>query len=144
MLQNHRGPSGWTLLLAGLVLLLTGIVIVVARLHSPTPGVVIVAAGGIIVGFPLMIGGILALVSRPVWIEGTVVDARWTIAGARRVGVVVLDIAEPDVLSVHLDHAVFTQLAIGDCVRVQHNSLNRTQVYQVEVIGHANTGTKRH
>lgn len=134
MLENRRGPSGRTLLLAGLVLILMGIVIAIFRAHDPTLGVVLVAGAAVIVGFPLTISGILALASHPVWIEGTVVDARWTITGVRRIGVLVLDIAEPDLLTIHLDHDIYTQVNIGDRVRAEHNSLNRTQVYRIEVL----------
>src|SRR5690349_15029254 len=89
--QNRTGPSGRVLLLSGLICLAIGIIIVVVRLHTPTAGIVIVAAVGVIAGFTLTTSGILALVSHPIWTEGTVVDARWTIAGVRRVGVVMLD-----------------------------------------------------
>lgn len=136
-LHNRAGPSGRTLLLAGLICLFAGAVIVVARLHNPTPGVVIVAGAGVIAGFTLTSAGILALISRPVWIEGTVVDARWTISGVRRIGTAVLDIGEADLLTVHLDHAVYRTLNVGDRVRVEHNSLNRAQVYQVEIVARA-------
>ncbi len=142
-LRNRTGPSGRTLLLGGLFCLAVGIVIFVARLHSPTPAVVIVAAVGVIAGFTLVSTGILAILSRPVWIEGTIVDARWTISGVRRIGTAVLDIGEADLLTVHLDHAVYRALSVGDRVRVEHNSLNRAQVYQVEVISRAQTGAKR-
>ena len=80
-LKNRTGPSGRTLLLSGLICLIVGISIVVARLHTPTPGVVIVAVIGVVAGFILTSTAILALFSRPIWIEGTVVDARWTISG---------------------------------------------------------------
>ena len=141
LLHNRTGPSGRTLLLSGLICLIAGMVIVVARLHNPTPGVVILAVVGIVAGFTLTSAGILALISRPVWIEGTVVDARWTISGVRRTGTAVLDVGEADLLIVHLDYAVYRELTIGDRVRVEHNSLNRAQVYHIEIIAHA--GTKR-
>ena len=140
-LRNRTGPSGRTLLFSGLICLIAGIIIVVARLHNPTPGVVILAVIGVVAGFTLTSAGILALFSRPVWIEGTVVDARWTISGMRRTGTVVLDVGEADLLTIHLDYAVYRALAVGDRVRVEHNSLNRAQVYQIEIIAH--TGTKR-
>lgn len=136
-LQNRTGPSGRMLLLAGLVCLIAGIGIVVARLHNPTPGVVIAAGAGVIAGFTLTSAGILALFSRPIWIEGTVVDTRWTISGVRRIGTAVLDIGEADLLTLHLDIAVYRALTVGDRVRVQHNSLNRAQVYRVEIIAPA-------
>jgi len=136
-LHNRTGPRGRTLLLGGLACLAAGIVIVVARLHDPTPGIVIVAGAAVIAGFTLTSAGLLALFSRPVWIEGTVVDTRWTINGVRRIGTAVLDIGEADQLTVHLDHAVYRALTVGDRVRVQHNSLNRAQVYQVEIIAPA-------
>lgn len=122
------------LLSGGLIALAAGIVIVIARIHTPTPGVVMLAAVCVVAGFVLTISGALALVSRPVWIEGTVVDARWTIGALRRIGVVVLDVGERDQLTINLDFAVFKEIEIGDRLRVEHNSLNRTQVYQVEVI----------
>ncbi len=138
-LRNRTGPSGRTLLLTGLLCLVTGIIIVVVRLHNPTPGVVILAVIGVVAGFTLTSVGILALISRPVWIEGSVVDARWTISGMRRTGTALLDIGEADLLTVHLDYAVYRALTVGDCVRVEHNSLNRAQVYQIEIISHADT-----
>lgn len=138
-LRNRTGPSGRTLLLTGLLCLVTGIIIVVVRLHNPTPGVVILAVIGVVAGFTLTSVGILALISRPVWIEGSVVDARWTISGMRRTGTALLDIGEADLLAVHLDYAVYRALTVGDCVRVEHNSLNRAQVYQIEIISHADT-----
>jgi hypothetical protein len=136
-LRNRTGPSGRTLLLSGLICLLAGIIIVVARLHTPTPGIVILAVIGVVAGFILTSAGILALISRPVWVEGTVVDARWAISGVRRAGTAVLDIGEADLLTVHLDYAVYRALTIGDRVRVEHNSLNRAQVYRVEIISRA-------
>ena len=139
-LHNRTGPSGRTLLLGGLVCLIAGIAIVVARLHDPTPGIVILAGAGVIAGFTLTSAGLLALFSRPVWIEGTVVDTRWSINGMRRIGTAVLDIGEADLLTVHLDHAVYRALTVGDRVRVEHNSLNRTQVYQIEIIAPAASG----
>ncbi|HEY7909898.1 MAG TPA: hypothetical protein VIC60_13535 [Thermomicrobiales bacterium] len=142
-LRNRTGPGGRTLLLAGLICLIAGIIIVVVRLHTPTPGVVILAVIGVVAGFTLTSAGILALMSRPVWIEGTVVDARWTIRGVRRTGTAALDVGEADLLTVHLDYAVYRELTVGDRVRVEHNSLNRTQVYQIEIISHAQTGAKR-
>jgi hypothetical protein len=66
-----------------------------------------------------------------------VVDTRWTISGMRRIGTAVLDIGEVDLLTVHLDHAVYRALIVGDRVRVEHNSLNRAQVYQIEIVAHA-------
>ena len=111
-----------------------------ARLHDPTPGVVILAGAGVIAGFTLTSAGLLALFSRPVWIEGTVVDTRWSINGMRRIGTAVLDIGEADLLTVHLDHAVYRALTVGDRVRVEHNSLNRTQVYQIEIMAPAASG----
>lgn len=141
--RNRAGPSGRALLLAGLTALITGIVIVVARLHDPTPGIVMIAVAAVVAGFTLTTAGILALLSRPVWVEGTVMDARWTISGLRRIGTAVLDIGEADLLTVHLDHAIYRELKIGDRVRVQHNSLNRAQVYQLEVISRAQTGASR-
>lgn len=140
-LRNRTGPSGQMLLLSGLICLIAGIMIVVARLHTPTPGVVILAVIGVVAGFTLTSAGILALLSRPVWIEGRVVDARWTISGMRRAGTAVLDVGEADLLTVHLDYAVYRALTVGDRVRVEHNSLNRAQVYQIEIIAHA--GAKR-
>lgn len=137
--RNRTGPGGRTLLLAGLVALIAGIIIVIARLHDPTPGVVIIAAAAVVAGFTLTTAGILTLFSRPVWIEGTVVDARWTVSGLRRIGTAALDIGEADLLTVHLDHAIYRELHIGDRVRVQHNSLNRAQVYQIEIISRAQT-----
>lgn len=141
-LRNRTGPGGRTLLLSGLICLIAGIVIVVARLHNPTPGVVILAVIGVVAGFTLTSAGILALLSRPVWIEGTVVDARWTISGMRRAGTAVLDVGEADLLTVHLDDAVYRALTVGDRVRVEHNSLNRAQVYQIEIISRAETKAK--
>lgn len=138
-LRNRTGPGGRTLLLAGLICLITGIIIVVVRLHNPTPGIVILAVVGVVAGFILTSAGILALISRPVWIEGTVVDTRWTISGMRRTGTALLDVGEADLLTVHLDYAVYRALTIGDRVRVEHNSLNRVQVYQIEIISHAET-----
>ena len=143
MLHNRTGLSGRALLLAGLICLFTSIAIVVARLHNPTPGIVILAGAGVIAGFTLTSAGILALVSRPIWIEGTVVDTRWTISGVRRIGTAVLDIGEVDLLTVHLDHALYRALRIGDRVRVEHNSLNRAQVYRIEVISHDQAGATR-
>jgi hypothetical protein len=140
MMRNRTGPSGRTLLSGGLIALAAGIAIVIARIHDPTPGVVMAAAVCIVAGFTLTIGGALALVSRPVWIEGTVVEARWTIGGVRRMGVVVLDVGEPDQLAINVDYVIFKEIAIGDRLRVEHNSLNRTQVYQVEIIAHGQTG----
>jgi hypothetical protein len=140
-LRNRTGPSGRTLLLSGLICLIAGIIIVVARLRNPTPGIVILAVIGVVAGFLLTSAGILALISRPVWIEGTVVDTRWTISGMRRTGTAVLDIGEADLLTVHLDYAVYRVLTVGDRVRVEHNSLNRAQVYRIEIIAHA--GAKR-
>lgn len=140
-LRNRTGPSGRTLLLSGIICLIAGIIIVVARLHTPTPAVVILAVIGVVAGFILTSAGILALFSRPVWIEGTVVDARWTISGMRRTGTALLDVGEADLLTIHLDYAVYQSLTIGDRVRVEHNSLNRAQVYQIEIIAHA--GAKR-
>ncbi len=139
-LRNRSGPSGRTLLLSGIMCLIAGIVIVVARLHNPTPGVVILAVIGIVAGFTLTSAGILALISQPVWIEGTVVDARWTISGMRRTGTALLDIGEADLLTIHLDYAIYRVLTVGDRVRVEHNSLNRAQVYQIEIISRAETG----
>jgi hypothetical protein len=136
-LHNRTGPRGRTLLLGGLVCLFVSIAIVVARLHNPTPGIVIVAGAAVIAGFTLTSAGLLAVFSRPVWIEGTVVDTRWTISGMRRIGTAVLDIGEVDLLTVHLDHAVYRALIVGDRVRVEHNSLNRAQVYQIEIVAHA-------
>jgi hypothetical protein len=136
-LHNRTGPRGRTLLLGGLICLFAGIAIVVARLHDPTPGIVIVAGAAVIAGFTLTSAGLLAVFSRPVWIEGTVVDARWTISGMRRIGTAVLDIGEADLLTIHLNHAVYRALTVGDRVRVEHNSLNRAQVYQVEIIARA-------
>lgn len=141
-LRNRTGPRGQTLLLAGLLCLITGIAIVVVRLHNPTPGVVILAVVGGVAGFSLISAGILALISRPVWIEGAVVDARWTISGMRRTGTALLDIGEADLLTIHLDYAVYRALTVGDRVRVEHNSLNRAQVYQIEII--SQTATKAH
>jgi hypothetical protein len=140
-LRNRTGPSGRILLLSGFICLAAGIIIVIARLHNPTPGVVILAVIGVVAGFTLTSAGILALFSRPVWVEGTVVDARWTINGMRRAGTAVLDVGEADLLTVHLDYAVYRSLTVGDHVRVEHNSLNRAQVYQIEIIAHA--GAKR-
>lgn len=140
-LRNRTGPGGRILLLSGLICLSTGIVIIVARLHTPTPGVVMLAVVGVVAGFMLSSAGMLALISRPVWSEGTVVDARWTISGVRRTGTAVLDIGEADLLTVHLEYAVYRALTVGDRVRVEHNSLNRAEVYQVEIIAHA--GAKR-
>jgi hypothetical protein len=136
-LHNRTGPRGRTLLLGGLVCLFVGIAIVVARLHNPTPGIVIVAGAAVIAGFTLTSAGLLAVFSRPVWIEGVVTDTRWTISGMRRIGTAVLDIGEVDLLTVHLDHAVYRALIVGDRVRVEHNSLNRAQVYQIEIVAHA-------
>lgn len=136
-LHNRTGPSGRALLLTGLACLCTSMGIVVARLHNPTPGVVILAGAGVIAGFTLTSAGILALVSRPVWVEGTVLDTRWTISGVRRIGTAVLDLGEADPLTIHLDHAVYRALSVGDRVRVEHNSLNRAQVYRVEIIAPA-------
>jgi hypothetical protein len=136
-LHNRTGPRGRTLLLGGLVCLFVSIAIVVARLHNPTPGIVIVAGAAVIAGFTLTSAGLLAVFSRPVWIEGTVVDTRWTISGMRRIGTAVLDIGEVDLLTVHLDHAVYRALIVGDRVRMEHNSLNRAQVYQIEIVAHA-------
>lgn len=136
-LRNRTGPSGRTLLLSGLICLLAGIIIVVARLHTPTPGIVILAVVGVVAGFILTSAGILALISRPVWVEGTVVDARWAISGVRRTGTAVLDIGEADLLTVHLDYAVYRALVVGDRVRIEHNSLNRAQVYRIEIISRA-------
>jgi hypothetical protein len=133
-LHNRTGPRGRMLLLAGLVCLFASIAIVVARLHNPTPGLVIIVGAGVIAGFTLTSAGLLAVLSRPVWIDGTVVDTRWTISGVRRIGTAVLDIGEADLLTVHLDHAVYRALTVGDRVRVKHNSLNRAQVYQIEII----------
>ncbi len=141
-LRNRTGPSGRMLLLSGLICLIAGIVIVVVRLHNPTPGVVILAVIGVVAGFTLTSAGILALLSRPAWIEGTVVDARWTISGMRRAGTAVLDVGEADLLTVHLDYAVYRALTVGDRVRVEHNSLNRAQVYQIEIISRAATKAK--
>jgi len=138
-LKNRTGPSGRILLLSGMICLTVGIIIFVARLHDPTPAVVIVAVVAVVAGFTLTSAGILALFSHPVWIEGTVVDARWAISGVRRTGTVVLDIGEADLLTIHLDYAVYRALTIGDRVRVQHNSLNRAQVYQIEIISRAET-----
>ncbi|MGI8855617.1 MAG: hypothetical protein ACR2JW_07700 [Thermomicrobiales bacterium] len=133
-LHNRTGPGGRTLLIGGLVSLFASIAVVVARLHNPTPGIVILAGAGVIAGFTLTSAGLLAVLSRPVWIEGTVVDTRWTISGVRRIGTAVLDIGEADLLTVHLDHAVYRALTAGDRVRVEHNSLNRAEVYRVEII----------
>jgi hypothetical protein len=123
------------LLAGGLIALAAGIVIVVARIHDPTPGVVMIAAACIVAGFTLTISGALALVSRPVWIEGTVVDTRWTVGALRRIGVVVLDVGEPDQLAINLDFDLFQKINVGDRLRVEHNSLNRQQVYQVQIVG---------
>jgi hypothetical protein len=141
VLRNRTGPSGRMLLLGGLVALAAGIVIVVARIMNPTPGVVMAAAVCVVAGFGLTISGALALISRPVWIEGTVVDTRWSVGGLRRVGVVVLDIGEQDQLPVQLDYPIFREIAVGDRLRLEHNSLNRAQVYQVEIIEHGQAGT---
>ncbi len=140
-LRNRSGPGGRTLLLSGIICLIAGIGIVVARLHNPTPGVVVLAVIGVVAGFTLISAGILALISRPAWIEGTVVDARWTISGMRRTGTALLDIGETDLLTIHLDYAVYRALSVGDRVRVEHNSLNRAQVYQIEIISRAPTTT---
>jgi len=131
------------LLAGGLIGLVAGIVIVTARIHDPTPGVVMIAAVCIVAGFILTISGALALISRPIWIEGTVVDARWTIGGVRRIGVVVLDTGEPDQLTINLDYRIFREIGVGDRLRVEHNSLNRTQVYRVEIVGRDQAGTAR-
>jgi len=139
-LRNRTGPSGRTLLLSGIICLIASIIIVVARLHTPTPGVVSLAVIGVVAGFTLTSAGILALISRPTWIEGTVVDARWTISGMRRTGTALLDIGEADLLTIHLDYAIYRALTVGDRVRVEHNSLNRAQVYQIEIISDAAKG----
>ncbi len=133
-LHNRTGPRGRTLLIGGLGCLLASIAVVVARLHNPTPGIVMLAGAGVIAGFTLTSAGLLAVLSRPVWIEGMVVDTRWTISGVRRIGTAVLDIGEADLLTVHLDPAVYRALTAGDRVRVEHNSLNRAEVYRVEII----------
>ena len=141
MLHNRTGPSGRMLLSGGLIALAAGIVIVIARIHTPTPGVVMIAAVCVVAGFVLTISGALALVSRPVWIEGTVVDARWTVGALRRIGVVVLDVGERDQLAINLDFDLFKQIEVGDRLRVEHNSLNRQQVYRVEIIGRGQAGS---
>lgn len=140
MLKNRTGPSGRIVLLSGLICLIGGIIVVVARLQTPTPGIVVVAVIGVVAGFTLTSAGILALLSRPAWIEGTVVDARWTISGMRRAGTALLDVGEADLLTIHLDYAVYRALTVGDRVRVEHNSLNRAQVYQIAIISRAETG----
>lgn len=142
-LRNRTGPSGGLLLVGGLVALGASVAIVVARIGTPTPGVIVVAGALLIAGFTLATSGALALVSRPVWIEGTVVDARWSIGGVRRIGVVVLKTGEPDELSLHLDYSVFTAIRVGDRLRVEHNSLNRSQVYCIEIIGRDPAGASR-
>lgn len=141
--RNRSGPGGGPLLLGGLVALGACIAIVATRIGTPTPGVIAVAGALLVAGFTLTASGILALVSRPVWIEGTVVDTRWSIGGVRRIGVVVLKTAEPDELTLHLDYRIFTEIRVGDRLRVRHNSLNRAQVYAVEIIGRDQAGTSR-
>jgi hypothetical protein len=136
VLRNRTGPSGRMLLSGGLIALAAGIVIIIARIHDPTPSVVMLAAVCVVAGFVLTISGALALVSHPVWTEGTVMDARWTVGALRRIGVVVLDVGERDQLTINLDFAIFKAITVGDRLRIEHNSLNRTQVYQVEIIGH--------
>lgn len=133
-LTNHNGPPPLAITLAGAVCFVVGIALVVTRYHDPTPAIVGVAAVLIVAGFSLLINGGLALASRPVWTEGTVIDRRWTVRGARRVGAVVLDTgaAEPFVVQVH--GSVFTALAVGDRVRVEHGSLDRTRVSQIELL----------
>jgi hypothetical protein len=143
MMQNRTGPSGRMLLSGGLVALAAGIIIVIARIHNPTPGVVMIAAACVVAGFVLTISGALAVVSRPIWIEGTVVDARWTVGALRRIGVVVLDVGERDQLTINLDFALFKQIDVGDRLRVEHNSLNRQQVYRVEIIGRGKAERRR-
>lgn len=137
MLANRPGLSGRQQLIGGLIALVVGIVVIVARFNNPTPAVVSVAVVGIVTGFTLAISGGLALFSRPVWIEGRILDARWTIVGVRRVGVVLLETAEEHPLTLHLDAPVFRHVHTGDRVRIEHNNLNRAQVYRVEVVEHA-------
>ncbi len=134
MLANSTGPSGRQMVLGGIVAFATAIIIFVARWQTPTPAIVAVVAVGVVAGFTLLISGGLALAARPVWLDATVRDMRWTISGVRRVRAVLLDVGEREPLTVTLDGGVAEMLHIGDRVRIEHNHLNRTQVYRVEVI----------
>jgi len=136
-LMNRTGPPDATVALAGAVCLTVGIALVVARFARPTPVIVSVAAVLIVAGFSLLINGALALFSRPVWTEGTILDRRWTVRGARRVGVIVLDTGAVEPLAVPLKGAVFTALTVGDRVRVEHGSLDRLRVFRVELLDSA-------
>ncbi len=96
------------------------------------------AAVLVVAGFSLLINGGLALASRPVWTAGTVIDRRWTVRGARRVGVIVLDTGAAEPLAVQVEGPMFTALAVGDRVRVEHGSLDRLRVFRVELLDDLN------
>jgi len=133
-LTNHNGPPPLAITLAGVVCFVVGIVLVVTRFNDPTTVIVGVAAVLIVAGFSLLINGGLALASRPIWTEGTIIDRRWTVHGARRVGAVVLDTGAEEPFVVQVNGTVFTALAVGDRVRIEHGSLDRTRVSQIELL----------
>jgi len=133
-LTNRTGPPDAAIALAGAVCLAAGIALVVARFARPTPVIVSVAAVLVVAGFSLLINGGLALFSHPVWTAGTVLDRRWTVRGARRVGVVVLDTDAVEPLAVQVNGDIFAVLAVGDRVRIEHGSLDRGRVFRIELL----------
>lgn len=134
ILTNRTDPPGGVLVLGGAICLVAGIMLVVMRFADPTPAIVAVAAVLVVAGFTLLINGGLTLASHPVWTEGTVQDRRWTVRGARRVGMIVLDTGAVEPFVVEVGGAVFAALAVGDHVRVEHGSLDRARVSRVELL----------
>lgn len=131
---GRTGTSGGAILAAGAVCLAAGVIVGIARFATPDPAVVIAAAVLVVLGFTLAANGVLRLLSRPITTEGTVRDRRWTVSGVRRVGVVVLDVGAAEPLVVQVEPAIYATIAVGNRVRVRHDSLNRARVHAVEIL----------
>lgn len=126
---------GGLLIAAGVGCLAAGVALVIARLRTPTPAIVAVAAALIVAGFALAANGTLALFARPVWTEGVVRDRHPHPLSAiklRRGGVLVLDVGAAEAFIAPVDAATYGELAVGDRVRVRHDRLNRARIYAVE------------
>jgi len=127
---------GGLLLIAGSVCLAGGVALVITRFRTPTPAIVAVAAVLIVAGFALVANGILALLARSVWTQGTVRDCRphmLNAVGVRR-GVFALDTGASEPFIVPVDAATYGAFAVGDRVRVRHDNFNRARIYAVESV----------
>lgn len=128
---------GGLLIVGGVACLAVGIALVIARLRTPTPAIVAVAVVLVVTGFALLANGILALFARPVWTEGIVRDRHphlLNAVGIRRGGALVLDVGAREPYIVPVGAESYTALAVGNRVRVRHDSLNRARIYTVELL----------